>query len=154
MHIELRETVPGVSPERALDWWMDFRDGQEDHAFIPGSRRKVVERTADSVLLVEDVKPLGLPLFRERVSVERAGRAARFRGTNTYADFEGEYAFEPAPEGTVATLRADLKLKRPWMAPRRVVEEVLRRDLRGHLAQMGKEPARDAAPPPGPARSP
>ena len=140
MHIDLRETIPGVTPERALDWWMDFQEGHEDHAFIPGSRRRVIERTPDSVYLEERVRPLGLPLFHERVSVRREGHAARFQGTNTYATFQGEYAFEPGPDGaTTARLVTDLKLRKPWMAPRALVERVLREDLKGHLRQMEKD---------------
>lgn len=140
MHIDVSERVPGVTPERALDWWMDFQDGHEDHAFIPGSQRRVVERTADSVYMEEKVKPLGLPLFHERVSVRREGRAAKFSGTNTYADFQGEYVFEPGPDGaTTARLSADVKLKRPWLAPKAVVERVLRQDLKGHLKQMEQD---------------
>lgn len=144
MHVDLRETVQGVTPERALDWWMDFRDGHDDHAFVPGARRRVLERAADAVVLEERVRPLGLPLFHERVSVRREGHAARFRGDNTYATFEGEYAFEPGPEGgTTARLVADVTLKKPWMAPRALVERVLRVDLKGHLRQMRKDLAPD-----------
>ena len=140
MHIDLTEKVPGVTPDRALDWWMDFRDGHDDHAFIPGSRRRVLERTPDSVYLEESVRPLGLPIFHERVSVRREGRAAKFSGTNTYASFQGEYAFEAGPEGaTTARLVADVKLKKPWLAPKAVVERVLREDLKGHLRQMERE---------------
>lgn len=143
MRVDIAETVPGVDPDRALDWWMDFQDGHEDHAFVPGARRRVLESTPGSVLLEETVRPLGIPLFRERVSVQREGRAARFRGTNTYADFEGEYAFEDAPGGgTLARLRADVTLKKPWKAPRALVERVLREDLKGHLKKMGEEVAR------------
>ena len=143
MRIDLSETVPGVAPERALDWWMDFQEGHADHAFVPGATRRVVERTPDSALLEERVRPLGLPLFHERVSVRREGRSAKFSGVNTYASFQGEYAFEPGPEGaTTARLRAEVRLKRPWKAPRALVERVLRQDLRGHLRQMERDLAR------------
>jgi hypothetical protein len=145
MRIDLAETVQGVAPDRALDWWMDFQDGHEDHAFVPGSRRKLLERTPDAAVFEESIRPLGIPLFHERVRVRREGRAARFDGANTYATFEGEYAFEEAPDGgTVARLRAAVTLKKPWKAPRAVVERVLRQDLKGHLRQMGKDIGRRA----------
>ena len=139
MRVELSERVEGVAPGEALAWWMDFREGRVDHAFVPGAHRRVLDRSDSFAVLEETVQPLGVTLFRERLSVHRVGNAAKFEGTNNYAEFEGEYVFEESAGGTLVRLVADVRLRKPWVAPKALVEAVLKHDLRWHAREMRKD---------------
>lgn len=132
MDLETSTLVPGVPVESALAWWLDFREGATDHAFLGVRvRRRILARGPEGVEMDDRA-----PLFRERTRARREGDRVVFEGRNTVSDFDGSYQFLAAPEGTRIVLRARIRLRGvaragAWMAPP-VARWVLIRDLEGH----------------------
>lgn len=144
MRIVLAQRAPGVPPERALAWWTDFREGPHDHAFVRGQRRTILAREGGRVSMRDDVRPLGVLVFRERTTAWREGNEVRFEGANTFSRFRGAYAFADDGEGgTTITLDAQVDLKGVLKAglpiARPVARALLRADLRHHAEELAAE---------------
>ncbi|HLE97876.1 MAG TPA: hypothetical protein VI997_10935 [Candidatus Thermoplasmatota archaeon] len=152
MRIRL-ERPTRIPPERLFEWWTDFKDGAEDHAFLikPGERapgdagRRVLSRSDTKVEIEDRGRFLGLPL-RERYNVclhpER--NEVLLYGENNFSRFSASYRFEDGKavlDATVAPRTLLVPLDRP-MEP--VVRRFLARDLEGHLGDA----ERDLATPP------
>jgi hypothetical protein len=144
VRVEIEETVAGVDPDEALDWWTDYREGSEDHGFIRGADRRVVEE-GQAHMIEDRVEWLGLPVFTERVRAQQRGNTVQLLGENTWATFRATYTFDHTfdPEGTEVRLVADIEGRGPlsWVqsVTRPVVERVLRWDTRRHLAEMRED---------------
>jgi Polyketide cyclase / dehydrase and lipid transport len=144
VRIVLSQRAPGVPPERAVEWWCDFQEGPHDHAFVRGQRRTILAREGGRVTMRDDVRPLGVLVFRERTTAWREGNAVRFEGTNTVSRFRGSYSFEDDGEGgSVVTLDADVDLKGVLKAGvpigKPAARALLRADLRHHVEEMTAE---------------
>jgi hypothetical protein len=144
VRVEVQETVAGIEPEQALEWWTDYREGPVDHAFVRGARRRVHE--TDRAHMIEDrVRWLGLPVFTERVRAQQRGNKVQLLGENTWATFRARYTFEPTfdPQGTEIRLVADIEGKGPlsWVdrLTRPLVARVLRWDTRHHVEHMRED---------------
>ena len=142
VRIEIERLARGVAPAQAAAWWGDFRDGREDHRFLPGTTRRVIATTG-GVRLEEETRLLGARVWRESSDVRVAPGEVAFHGRNPFASFQGRYLFEPAPGGTRVRLVADVALVRPlaWTdaAARGIVAAILRADLHGHVTQMRRD---------------
>jgi hypothetical protein len=139
--------APDVPPERALEWWSDFRGGHEDHAFVPGQRRTILESTDEHVTMQDDVRPLGVLLFRERTTAWREPAAVRFEGRNTFSRFRGSYSFVADGEGgTLVRLDAVIELKAVLKAGLPIAKPLVRRILVADLRHHAEEMTRDLAP--------
>lgn len=146
MKVDLSVDVPGVAPEAAHAWWSDFREGNTDHPFVPGERRRILEESPTRVVMEDETRWLGVRVFRERTTAEIAPGEVRIQGANGLAAFEGAYRFEAIPGGTrlrlvaTVTLRRGLAWSDAWARP--LVLAILRVDLRGHARDLEGEMAR------------
>lgn len=136
MHFDIAVGARGVTPHAALVWWTDFRDGRDDHRFLPSTRR-ILSRDHETVVM-EDRAPF---FFREKVVAHVGMDRVTFEGENTFSTFTGCYSFEPrGPEGTRVRLVADVHLKRGLRFSQRaaepIVRAILRADLRHHVKDM------------------
>lgn len=142
MHVTVEETAEGVEPSTAQAWWSDFREGHTDHTFVPGAERTIVEDDAETTVMVDRVRWLGVPVFTERTRAQVRGNTVQFSGENTLARFRGRYRFEPVfePEGTRIVLEATIKPKGPlaWIEglTRPIAEWIVRWDLRKHAEEL------------------
>lgn len=142
MRVELEARAEGVEPAAAIAWWIDVREGHEDHAFVPGARRRVLDADEGGFEVVDRVRWLGVPVFSEHTIARVRGNTVQVRGSNTFASFEARYRFEHGfePEGTRLTLEANVDLRGPLSALERparpIVERVLAWDTRRHVEQM------------------
>lgn len=142
MRVEIEGQAPGVEPGAAIAWWIDVREGHEDHAFVPGARRRVLEADEHGFEVVDRVRWLGVPVFHEHTLARVRGNTVQVRGSNTFASFEARYRFEHAfePEGTRVTLEASVELRGPLSVLERparpIVGRILDWDTRRHLEQM------------------
>lgn len=141
MRVEIRDIAEDVDPEQALDWWTDYQDGEVDHAFVRGARRRVHEE-ADAHMIEDRVRWLGIPVFTERVRAQTRGNTVQLLGENTWATFRARYTFEPHfdPDGTEIQMVADIEGRGPlsWVdrLTRPVVVRILEWDLGHHIEQM------------------
>jgi hypothetical protein len=146
VQVRIERVVAGVSPREATAWWSDFREGPSDHAFLPGSRRVIVERATDHVTMREHA----FGLAWELVTAWPGEREVRFVGRNRASTFAGAYRFEEAPGraavGTRIVLEAEITLAKgiAWTdaMARPVVLAMLKADLAGHAKEMRKDLAR------------
>lgn len=140
MRIQVSTHVAGIDPAAAARWWSDFREGGSDHAFIPGHRRRIVARNADSVVMDEETKLLGLRVFHERTTAWPDKDEVRFAGRNNFAHFDGAYTFDAEGGGTRIALDATVTLHKPleWTdaAAKLLVAAILRADLAYHAKGM------------------
>ncbi|MEA3198879.1 MAG: hypothetical protein QOE90_307 [Thermoplasmata archaeon] len=125
-----------VAPADALAWWLDFREGAGDHAFLGlRVRRRILARSADATTMEDRA-----PLFRERVTARREGDAVVFEGVNTFSRFRGSYAFSSECGGTRIALRATIRLRGLWRVgepiARPLARRLLRLDLEGHAREL------------------
>lgn len=138
MRLHASQHVAGVSPQHALAWWSDFREGRTDHGWLPGERRRILERR-DGAVTMED----RFLLFRERTTATAEPGLVRFRGTNSVSEFEGTYRFEPADGGTRIVLDAEVSLRKGlrWSeaVARPVAQRLVEADLRGHARDLARE---------------
>lgn len=136
----------GVDPASATRWWSDFQEGRADHAFLPGHRRRIVERAADRIVMEEQTKLLGIRVFHERTTAWPGAREVRFAGRNNFALFDGAYSFHPHANGTKVVLDANVTLRKPiaWtdVAARPVVIGILKADLAAHAREMERDLAK------------
>lgn len=143
MRVLLSHVVRDVAPEEAARWWSDFREGRDDHRFLPGHRRRILARAPGHVTMEDETRPLGIPLFRETTTAWPSASAVRFVGRSTVAAFEGAYRFEPAAGGTRIELEATITLRRVlrWtdVAARPLVAAILRVDLARHANDMRRD---------------
>lgn len=143
MQITLQRVVPGVAPEAALAWWSDFHDGRHDHPTVPGQRRRV-ETSGDGAFAMEDeVRWLGVPVFRERTTARRVQDGVVFEGVNGFARFRGSYMFAAVEGGTQVTLAAQVELRGALRWTDRLARPIVERILRADLAMHAREMARD-----------
>lgn len=142
----MERVAAGVAPEAAVAWWSDFREGDVDHAFLPGAKRRILGHSGGEVTMEDRMGVGPVKLFFEQARARVDGRVVRFSGTNTFATFEGSYSFVEAPAGTLVRLDAMVRLRKGlrWSeaVARRVAEVVLRQDLRHHVEEMERDLAR------------
>lgn len=152
MRVRIARVVRDVDPDAATAWWSDFREGPDDHGFIPGHRRRILSRGADNVVMEDETRLLGSRVFVERTTVWPDKREVRFAGRNNFGLFDGVYSFEPEGRGTRIVLDATVTLA-PHVAWTHVaawplVLAILRVDLARHAKEMrsdllgGKQVAR------------
>lgn len=143
MRIDIDEVARGVAPSDAAAWWGDFRSGRADHAFVPGTTRRVTPAQPGAFHLEEETRLFGIRVWRETSTAVVRSREVSFRGANALARFDGAYTFEPHERGTRVRLVAHVHLARPlgWTdaLARPVVERILRVDLAGHLREMRRD---------------
>lgn len=138
--MRIARVVRDIDPDAATAWWSDFREGHGDHGFIPGHERRILSRGADSVVMEDETKLLGLRLFLERTTVWPDKREVRFAGRNSFGLFDGSYTFEPKGNGTRIVLDATVTLSPSlqWadVAAKPLVLTILRVDLARHAKDM------------------
>lgn len=145
LRLRIDEFVPGVAPDRALAWWRDFREGREDHAFLPRVTRRILERGPAGVRMRDEARWLGIRVFRESVRAWDEEGGVAFEGENDFAVFEGAYRFAPDGEGRGTHIRLDAAIRlRPALRigepiARPIVLRILRSDLRHHAREMAEE---------------
>ena len=139
MRIQVHTFVRGVEPGAAARWWADFREGGADHGFIPGHRRRIVSRDAESVVMEEETKLLGSRIFQERTTAWPDELEVRFAGANNFAHFDGAYTFDAERGGTRIGLDATVTLRRfQWsdVVAKQVATAILKADLAWHAKEM------------------
>jgi hypothetical protein len=134
MRVLLSRVARGVAPAAALAWWSDFQDGHHDHPFVPGERRRIVERDGSRTVMEDRA-----PLWRERTTAWVEADRVRIEGENLYARFRGAYVFEPHRDGTLVRLDAVIAFKHVFVTGAFLARPLLRLDLKGHVREMERD---------------
>ena len=138
------ETPTRLPPDRLYAWWIDFREGHDDHAFLAhlaeGVGRRILARHETSVEIEDSGRFWGVTLVEHYTAYLRPDvHEVGLHGTNNLARFSAVYRFEPgrvvleariAPIGGLALF--------DWAgAP--LVKAFLKRDLEGHVRDAEEE---------------
>lgn len=132
------ETPTRLPPDRLYAWWVDFREGHDDHAWLSSKvediGRRILARTADTVEIEDKGRFWGIPLVEHYTAYLRPEqREVGLHGANNLARFSAVYRFEEdrvvlevtaAPLGGLALF--------DWMG-KPALKAFLKRDLEGHL---------------------
>lgn len=139
-HVRLRlETPTRLPPDRLYAWWVDFREGHDDHPWLGASRteqvgRRILARTGDTVEIEDVGRFWGVPLVEHYTAyLEPETRTVRLHGANNLARFSAFYRFEPGKvvlEVTAAPLGGLVLL---GFAGTPFLKAFLKRDLEGHV---------------------
>ncbi|MHB8606603.1 MAG: hypothetical protein ACYDCK_15275 [Thermoplasmatota archaeon] len=132
-----------LAPDALFAWWIDFREGGHDHAFLGkrvNAQRHILSRENGKWEMEERASWWGLP-FRERyiVTLAPARHEVLIQGTNTFSHFFATYRFEEGRAVLESTI-APTGLARLGVGVNRLVaRRLLVHDLEGHLREAERD---------------